>query len=226
VRVAAIEALAHVDDPRALRALREGARSDDLDLRRAALLGLGLRPRPDAIPTLIEAAGSAEASTRLIVLSSLATYGDAAVVGVLAAAAADPDEGVRTAAIGQLRARRGREVTSALISLLGNAAVRDRAIEALSSAPEDRLPAIASALENAGREMASALVAALARMRRPDALAALIDALALPNVQARRAAAEALGALRVPEAAAALDSALANESDAEVREACLAGLTT
>jgi len=45
-------------------------------------------------------------------------------------------------------------------------------------------------------------------------------------VHARRAAAAALGALRVPEAAAALDSVLAHEADAEVREACLAGLAT
>jgi HEAT repeat protein len=226
VRVAAVEALARIDDRRALSALREAVRSGDLDLRRAALLGLGLRCRPDALPTLIEAATNADVSTRLIVLSALEAYSDAAVVPVLASAAGDADEGVRTAAVGQLGARSSREATAALISLLGNPAVRDRAVEALSSAPEARLSAIASALENAGQETAAALVAALSRMKRPDAFAALIDALAVPNVQARRAAAAALGALRVPEAAAALDRVLAHEPDPEVREICLAGLAT
>jgi HEAT repeat protein len=50
VRVAAVESLAHLDDARAEDALVEAARSDDLDMRRAALLGLGISRRPRALP--------------------------------------------------------------------------------------------------------------------------------------------------------------------------------
>ena len=42
VRVAAIEALSHLPGEVALAALRRAARADDPDVRRAALLGLGL----------------------------------------------------------------------------------------------------------------------------------------------------------------------------------------
>ena len=51
---------------------------------------------------------------------------------------------------------------------------------------------IVSALKNADDELASHLVSALVRMRRPEANMALIDAFALPNTRARKAIASGL----------------------------------
>ena len=221
VRVAAIEALARLETKAALHALRTAASSDDPDVQRAALLGLGSRRVPEALPVLLQAAHSPDAATRLIALSAVAAYQSPDGLAAIATATGDPDAAVRDAAIGFLTAREEPAATAALIALLANPFARDRAVESLASAP-CRIGGISAALEGAGAELATSLVAVLARTRRPEALAAIIDALALPNVFARRAAAAALGALRTPEARAALERAIDSDSDPEVRRAGLA----
>ncbi|MES2965859.1 MAG: HEAT repeat domain-containing protein, partial [Bdellovibrionota bacterium] len=52
VRVAAVEALSHFDSPAAHEALRKAALRDDLEVRRAALVGLGLARRDEDLPVL------------------------------------------------------------------------------------------------------------------------------------------------------------------------------
>ena len=165
---------------------------------------------------LLQGFRSVDAATRLIALSAVAGYDGPDALGALAAATGDPDAAVRDAAIGFLAARSEPAATAALISLLAVPPLRERAVEALGSSPA-RLPGIAAALEGAGRDLATSLVAVLARARRPDALAALIDALSAPNVFARRAAAGALAALGSPEARAALERSLVSDADPEVR---------
>ena len=224
VRVVAVEALAHLDAPRALEALKAAARSEDPDVQRAALLGLGARKVAAALPVLLAATQSVDAATRLIALSAIAPYPDGSVVAALEAAAGDAETTVRDAAIGYLSARDEPAAAAALIGLLGNALLRERAVEALASPGRSRIPALSAALETADHDLANALVAALARMRRPDATAAIVDALLAANVFARRAAASALGALRTPEARAALERAADNDRDEEVRKASRAAL--
>jgi HEAT repeat protein len=102
---------------------------------------------------------------------------------------------------------------------------RDRAVEALANPVAGRIAGISAALETAGHDLATSLVAALARMKRSDALAAIVDALSLGNGEVRRAAAAALAALRSPQARAALERAVDEDADEEVRRIALAGLT-
>lgn len=222
VRVAAIEALARLETKEALEALQTAAGADDPDVRRAALLGLGARKVPEALPVLVQAARSADAATRLIAVSAVAAYDGPEAVAALANAAGDPDAAVCGAAIGLLAARADPAATPALIALLANPFTRDRAVDALAAGAPGRMAGISAALEGAGASLATSLVAVLARMRRKDTFAAIIDALSLPNVFARRAAASALGVLRLPEARAALERAIGADPDPEVRRAALA----
>jgi HEAT repeat protein len=171
---------------------------------------------------LLAAASSADAGTRLIALSAIAAYDSPEVVPALAAAASDPEESVRSAAIGFLGSR--REATGALIALLDHPLARDRALDELGAAIEGRISGIASALLSAERELAMSLAAALARINRPDALAALVDALSERSVEARRASASALAAIGTRDARAALERALSADPDPEVRRSCLLGL--
>ncbi len=224
VRVVAVEALAHLEAPRAIEALKAAARAEDPDVQRAALLGLGARKVKDALPVLLAATSSMDAATRLIALSAIAPYPDGSVVAALEAAAGDAETTVRDAAVGYLAARDQPAATAALIALLGNPLLRERAIEALSTPGRSRITALLSALETADAALSGALVAALARMRRADSNAAIVEALFSANVFARRATASALGALRTPEACAALERAMDGDTDEEVRKSCLAAL--
>ncbi len=227
VRVAAVESLAHLGAEAAGRALREAARSADPDIQRAALVGLGMSRRPDAIPILVEAARAPERATRLIALSALAEHEAPEVLLVLAQAAGDKDDGIREAAISKLAEWSGAGGTHVLVGLLASASSRDRALEALSLPAPGRIAGILAPLEGADTELAQSLVAALARMKRADARAALVSALEMPSAVARRAAAEALSALDAREwgeAREALARAAEHDQDAEVRRLAAAAL--
>jgi len=225
VRVAAVEALARLDVPEALEALRRAAASADLDVQRAALVGVGSRKALEALPLILSAANGAEAATRLIALSALAQYSVPQAVLALVVAASDPDASVRDAAIGYLSSRSEPAAAAALIGLLGNPIARERAVVALSVPSSVRVASILAALETAGPDRASPLIAALARMRRPDSLAAIITALSFADVNVRRAAAETLSVLPSEEGRAALARASTTDSDPEVRRLCQSGLT-
>jgi HEAT repeat protein len=220
VRVAAVEALAHLRDPRAAAALATAARADDADMRRAALLGLGIAKRPDSVALLREAAAAQDSATRLVAIGALSEFDSPDVVPTLAHAGSDPDEAVRSAAIGYLSTRPGADATNALLAQLWNPQVRDRALEALAVAADERVDGVLAALESADGERAPVLVAALARMRRPSSQAALASALSFENVHARRAAASALAAIGTVEARDALVRAGSADPDADVRRIC------
>ncbi len=216
VRIAAVEALARLPGERAARALERAARSSDADLKRAALVGLGVARRVSASPILREAAGSDDPATRLVAIGALAELGGPDVVPTLAHAATDPDESVRSAAIGHLATRVDPEATAVLIERLFDPSTRERAIEALAVAADERVEGVLSALETADGEKAPVLVSALTRMRRPSSHAAIATALGFENVHARRAAVEALAAIGTKEARAAVERA-ASDPDPVVR---------
>lgn len=222
VRVAAVEALAHLDDARAPAALATAARSDDADMRRAALLGLGIARRPESVAVLREAASAQDSATRLVAIGALSAFDSADVVPTLAHAASDPDEAVRSAAIGYLSTRPGADATAAMVVQLGNPQVRDRVLEALAVAADERVDGVLTALESSDAERAPLLVASLTRMRRPSSQAAIAAALTFENVHARRAAASALAAIGTPEARDALMRAGSMDPDPDVRRICAA----
>lgn len=222
VRVAAVEALAHLEDAGAGDALATAAASADPDMRRAALLGLGIAKRPSSIPLLREAASAEDPSTRLVAIGALAEFDAPDVVPALAHAASDPEDAVRSAAIGYLSTRPGADATSALVAQLADASVRDRVLEALAVAADERVEAVLSALASADADRAPLLVSALMRMRRPGSQAAIAAALGFDNVHARRAAASALAAIGTAEAREALIRAGSADPDVDVRRICAA----
>lgn len=224
VRVAALEALSHIRGEIAFAALREAVGSPDADMRRVALIGLGIRRHRDALPLLLAASSSPDPATRLVAVSAIAGFDGPDVAPALGRAAADPDESVRTAALGFLAAQPTVESTAALIALLRGDAPDERVLPALSVASGGRIHGILTALESAGDELCQRLTSALARMRRPDATAALVHALTLPSVAARKAAAATLGALGTPAALEHLQRAAAADADAEVRRICALGM--
>ncbi|AKF07357.1 HEAT repeat domain-containing protein [Sandaracinus amylolyticus] len=224
VRIAVIDALARLPGERASQALLDAARSADPDLRRAALVGLGIARPPDARAALLAASDDADPATRIIALSSLGSLEGDDVLAALVRAVRTGDPETRAAALGVLATRDGRDTTRALIELDRDEPLGELTLAALSTPARGRIPAMLELLEDADAATASRLTAALARMNREDARAALGVALATTSVEARRAAAAALAAIAPREAAAQLERALSRDPDAEVRRFAAHGL--
>jgi HEAT repeat protein len=220
VRVAAIEALSCLGGPIAARALQGAAADPDGDIQRAAIVGLGVTHEAQSLPFVLRAARSPDPATRLVAVSALAGFRAPEVLAAFEAAATDPAESVRTAAIGFLAALTGPAATRALVGLLSKTPAKEQVMAALTLHVEGRIAGLSVALEVADDEAAPALTSALARMRRPDAAAALVAAMDLPNVAARKAAASALAALATRESLAVLRKAASGDADPEVRQIC------
>lgn len=226
VRVAAIEALSHVDTPVATQALIGAAREGvDADVRRAALIGLGIARRPESASILVHAAHSDDPSTRLVAISALSGFEGVEVLDHLEAAARDPDESVRTAAVGFLAAREGEEPARRLVALLADPRLRGQALAALSRWSPARVRVLVEALARADDEQAPLLAAALARMQKPEARAALLGVLTTSGRSGRRAAAEIAAGLGGADMRAALETRASRDSDAEVRRVCALAIT-
>lgn len=225
VRVGAVEALSHFQNPKAIAALRAAAEGEDDDLKRAALIGLGIAKRSEGFPVLAAAAASRDPATRLVAISAIVDSTSPDAVPVLARAARDPDDNVRSAAIGFLGALPGRDATEALVALAREREDRDPIVSVLALPAEGRVEALASALERADDELAPILTSALARLKTPPAVAALIETLARRPAPARKAAATALAAIRTPSAIDALHGAAMDDPDPAVRDTCAVLLT-
>jgi HEAT repeat protein len=193
-------------------------------MQRAALLGLGLGKHEVALPIVLAAAGSSDPATRLVAVSALANFDAPDVAAALGHAAADSDEGVRTAAISFLASHRTTEATQTLIELLDAADPDERILAALSVPSEGRIKGILTALSTSDDELSPRLTSALARMRQPEAITALLEALSLPSIPARKAAAATLGAIGSALAMNALKRASASDPDPEVRRICALAL--
>jgi HEAT repeat protein len=220
VRVAAVEALSHLRSDEAHAALRRAAELDDRDVRRAALIGLGVMAYPGDLPLLLGAMTADDSVTRLVAISAMANFASPAVIDALARAAGDRDEQVRTAAIGFLAARPEQEATEILVHLLVSPASRERAANGLLVPSHGRAAGLLAALETADDELAPLLTSTLAKLRQPDATSALLQSIQLANVAARKAAASTLAAVGTPPAIAALKQAAASDPDPGVRQIC------
>ena len=164
-------------------------------MRRAALVGLGLAQRGAwHSNTPREAAtGPTTPRRRLVAIGALAEFDTTDVSPALAHAASDPDEGVRSAAMGSLSTRRGAEASTALVQrVLDPITRRARRSKAIAVNADERIDGVLAALETSDADTAPLLMAALTRMRRPSSQAGIAAALRFENVHARRAAASAL----------------------------------
>jgi HEAT repeat protein len=220
VRVAAVEALSHLESAIALAALRNAAASDDPDIQRAALIGLGLAHHDASLPVVIAACRATSAATRQVALSALKSFGAPEVFPELAAALTDADEGVRLAAVGLLAEVPKREATLHLIHALGDERVRSSIVQALGAPLHGRVEGLLQALATADEELAPLLVSTLGRVDPLDATGAMLDALRLPNVASRKAAASMLAVHATPKSLAALREQAMNDPSDEVRRVC------
>jgi HEAT repeat protein len=220
VRVSAIEALSHLGGDRARRALLNAATSEDVDLARAALIGLGIAPHSDALPTLLSASTAADPTTRLMALSALSKFESPKVLEVLIRTLGDADPSVRNAAWGFLAARSGADATAALVEQLRIGKNVERAVAALASPTRGRVGDIVSNLRKAEESTARGLVSALARIGTDDAMTALVLAMTGETPIVRRIVAPVLGALGTRESIDALRRAETHDPDPEVRRIC------
>ena len=220
VRVAAVEALSGLGSPLALEALRTAVADSEGDIQRAALVGLGVARQIESLPVILAATRAPDPATRLVALSALGGFDTPTVLPVLVQAATDTDENVRTAAMGFLSVMPGAEATRALVDLLSRAPSAEPVVAALSMNADGRVQGITAALESADDETAGALTSALARLRRADATAVLVGAMASPNSRARKAAASTLGGIGSKEALAVLRTAATTDPEPEVRRIC------
>ncbi|HXI55025.1 MAG TPA: HEAT repeat domain-containing protein, partial [Polyangia bacterium] len=220
VRVAAIEALSCLNSDAAVKALKAAAADPDADIQRAAIVGLGVAKRAEGLPLILNAVRAPEASTRLVAISALAGFRTAEVLEAYRAAASDPDDSVRTAAVGFLAAMPGAVATKVLVDLLHTLPSTDQVLTALSLNVEGRVAGLVAALQDADDEIAPGITSALTRLRRPDAVAALIKAMTIPNVAARKATAGALATIGSKDALLALRKAASDDPEPQVRQVC------
>lgn len=222
VRVGAIEALGHLDTQATWQALKSALHASDEDERRAALASIGLQPRDHALPLLLEAARSTDVATRLIALSGLSRCSERSAIDSLGDAAADADQQIRDAAIALLAEHADPRATRVLIDLALEAAPDHPVHGALSRATPERIASLAERAARANAHDATVLVAALARMRDPAAVAAMFTLLRADNPIARRTAATMLIASGAPGARVAIAKLAHDDPDPDVRSVCAA----
>lgn len=224
VRVGVLEALSHLDVPEAYEILREVATSEDLEMKRAALIGLGIGRRAEDLPVLLEVAKASDAGIRLVALSAIASFSSPTALHALSHAALDSDAQVRAAAIGFLAGRHEEEATRSLVELLMKESSHDRAKAALRIPSDGRVPGILSMLEDSDDNLApilvSILVSILAQLEKQEGTKTLLIALNSSNKAARKAVASALALDPDSQAQAALEAVANNDPSPEVREIC------
>jgi HEAT repeat protein len=221
VRVAAVEALSHLDGTFALDALMQrAAEADEPDIQRAALIGLGLMRNAASLPVIIAACRAPSSATRQVALSALQVFATPEVLAVLTDALADADDGVRLAALGLLAAVPKREATQCLIGGLRDERVRNQIVQALATPVQGRVEGLLDALHAADDELAPLLVSILGRVDPLDGTGAMLDALHLPNSAARKAAAAMLAAQATHKSLAALKQQALEDPSDEVRRVC------
>lgn len=221
VRVSAVEALSHLDAPIAHEALRSAVSSLDPDVKRAALVGLGISRRNEDLSIILAEINSPDATNRLLALSALVNFPSPKVFGALRAAGSDPDELVRSAAIGFLSARSDQEATEVLVELLSEERTREKARAGLSVPSAGRAGGLLVALESANDELAPLLISILSRLKPVSAKKSLLAAMRLNNVAARKAAATGIASQeRSDDMTNALREAAENDPDREVRQIC------
>lgn len=199
VRIAAIEALAAAASADSTDVLLAHASGPVPDLAAAAVRALGRSADPRASSALRSALRSADASVRLAGVTALRHAGTSDATAALQwTAAADEDDAIALAAVdalGALARCGGQDPAAAVAALLASTAeprTRDAAIAALSRLPDTGIEGVAAGLRHALPHVRRATIAALGRMQRPEASAAIRTALDDGDAGVREAAIVAL----------------------------------
>ena len=229
VRLAAVESLGNLSDPRAVDALVQALKSDtDPRVREAAAEALGNIDSPRAVPGLIAALGSEKVSAvRAKIAWALGEIDDVRAVEALGGAVRDPDAEVRRQVVWALGELESPAAVPLLIPALKDADVETRkhAAEALGEiASKDAIEALIPVTKDADAEVRKEAVSALGNIEDKRALPALEAAVRDANVEVRRQAIESIGQLDdLKSAPAALIAALKDE-DHEVRQSAAQAL--
>ena len=202
VRIAALEAIGAIDGAAALDVLLPYAEDAHADLAAAALRALGRVGGDRATAALKSALRSADPVLRLAAVTGLRAGATADAIDALAwTAGADAEDSVAAGAVealGTIAARSERlwaPAVAALVALTADAGRRPGSITALARLPPARVPALAEGLTHLQPEVRRAPIDVLARMRHPDASAALRTALDDAAAEVREEAVTALDRL-------------------------------
>ena len=222
VRLAAVQALGQLSDPRAIDALAEAMRTDtDPRVREAAASALGEIDSPRAVPALIAALGSERVVVvRAKIAWALGEIEDPRAVDALESALRDQAVEVRRQAVWALGEIESPSATSAIIPLLrdSDVEVRKQAAWALGELGNgDAIAALSAATKDSDAEVRDQAVNALGEIADPRALPALTAALSDDEVEVRRKAVWAIGSLELRSAPAGLIAAL-RDRDPEVQK--------
>jgi len=223
VQLAAVEALAALPGRDATQALASLAVSSNLDLLRAALVGIGER-KDEALRDLVLAAlKSPDSTTRTVALSSYSRF-EGAEAELERVSLDDTDPGVRQAAIELLGSRESAAATQALIHVVARGQSSDAALLALRQNVEARIPSLLAELERADDTLARQLLLTLSSAESRHYRAALEAAFSSNNVSTRRATARVLSLLADDAAKSSLARAAALDTDPEVRRISAAAI--
>lgn len=220
VRIAAIESLAQIGGARSAAILSRLAESNNGDVARAALGGLGLIGHPDAMRPLLAAIRGSDPLRRIDAVRALGKRDGPGAVDTLEwVAAADSNERVVEASIEALAGLATPEGVEKLISLTSDPTRRDACVAALAELPEDQIESIGKGLGHPQTAVRRAVVEALGRMKHPLASNLLGTALDDEEASIRSAAANALGHIGSRYAERKLVAMARTDSDPSVRRA-------
>ncbi len=229
VRLAAVQSLGSLSDPRAVDALVQALRTDsDARVREAAAAALGEIDSPRAVPGLIAALASERVTAvRAKIAWALGEIDDTRAVEALGAAVRDPEAEVRRQVVWALGELGSAAAVPMLIPALRDSDVetRKQAASALGEIESrDAIDALAAATKDADAEVRKEAVSALGNIEDKRALPALEAAARDANVEVRRQAIEAIGELDELGSAPPALIAAVKDDDREVRKAAAEAL--
>jgi HEAT repeat protein len=228
VRLAAIEVLGRLNDQEAIQILEPLSVSREVDVARTAIRALG-RSTDERAASLLEGLLRAPDSWRREeAATALGACGGPRAASILQwTAAAETEPGVARAAIAGLALMASGEspqaidAIDALVSLTAERAQREASITALAGLGSCRIADVAKGLRHLSAEVRQATVAALSRMKHPEATRWLETALADPAAAVRATAVAELRRLGTRHAAKTLLTLARTDPDHSVRQAAL-----
>ncbi len=204
VRIAALEALGSAAAGGPADILIARAADDHPDLAAAAVRALGASTDPRAGDVMRSALRSPHTQVRLAAVTAYRTHATVDAVEALQWTAAVDQEAVigdaAVEALGTIARHASASAGAAVAALLAataEAPTRDHAIAALARLPETRVEDVARGLASPQPRVRTAAIAALGRMQRPEASAAIRGALDHEDAMVREAAVIALERLGV-----------------------------
>lgn len=226
VRRAVAQALAQMQDPRAIAALVRALQSDtDAEVRALAAQALGHIDDASAVPGLMAALRQERVvPVRRKIVWALAEIESPSAVSALGEALRDDDAEVRAYAIYGLGSIHAKSSAPQIIPLLRdvNSEVRSKAAWALGEMKViDALDELTAALGDRDPDVRQNIVNALSELEDQRAVPALVRAIGDDNVDVRREAVNALGNIDGLQRAPRELIAVLSDADVQVRESAL-----